>query len=373
MNPRASVLLGLLGPLALGACRLPEAHVYNLREVREPDGSARRVGAPMKVAEYVVRNSVLLAMSGGELASAAQKEADVVEDPDAIALDNLIQLGRCDRSDPWVLGLQVEMATWLAVDDGYRLARERAVIALGELGRALGVAVPLQLEPGDVPATPDDLVGPLGDLVRHVRVYLQLGTPPGPELAEACAELREQVLDRDGARRVMAAANALLEQGGRDAPALAPLAELFRFSAARAVGLALGEALRDRDPVVRAAAFEASLVASDDELAGLRIQGLQDPAEEVLVAVLAGIRDRGLKVPAGLGPEDVESMRLAFTDQMIALTRDLRGTVSCTACAALARVTDSGLTTYRWEEWNRWWEREVAASPAAGAADRAGS
>jgi hypothetical protein len=356
-------------PAWLAGCHIPEANVYNLHEVRDPDGSARRVGAPMNRVEYLARNIVLAVMTND--AQVKKKDDEKIDDPDAIALENLIQLADCDVEDPWVRGLQVDMMSWLAVDDDYKLARERAVIELGRLALDLGVKVPTQLAPEAVPAKPDDIVGPLGDLVSGVRAFVETQQAPGADFKAACEELQALVLDRDGARRIAAATNALLARTGHDAPAMADLRALHEQAAQRAVALALGEALRDKDPVVRAAAVEAALRASGDELAPLRLQALEDPSDIVVIAVLRGVADRGLHTPQDLPPEQAEALRKTFIDHFVTLARDLRSPVSAAACAALNKSADSGFATYRWEEWNRWWDLSGGAS-ASQASDQAG-
>lgn len=353
----------------LAGCHIPEANVYNLHEVRDPDGSSRRIGAPMNRMEYVARNIVLAVMSND--VEVKRKDDEKIDDPDALALENLIQLADCDTADPWVRGLQVDMMTWLAVDDDYKLARERAVIELGRLALDLEVKLPTQLAPDAVPAKPDDIVGPLGDLVSGVRAFVEVKQAPGPDFKAACDALQALVLDRDGARRIAAATNALLARTGHDEPAMADLLALHEQSAQRAVSLALGEALRDKDPVVRAAAIEASLRASGDELAPLRLQALEDPSDTVVIAVLRGVADRGLTAPKDLTPEQAEALRKTFIDRFVTLARDLRSPVSAAACAALNKCADSGFVTYRWEEWNRWWD-ESGGAVAAQASDRAG-
>jgi len=352
----------------LAACHIPEANVYNLREVRDPDGSARRIGAPMTRLEYFSRNVVLASMSSdGKM---AEKEAEETDDPDAVALENLIQLADCDGEDPWIRGLQVEMMSWLAVDDDYKLARERAVIELGRLAQSLGVKAPEQLVKDAVPAGPDDIVGPLGDLVHGVRAFVEHGDAPGEDFQGACRRLSELVFDRDGARRVAAATNALLARSGHDEPAMAELLALHEQAARRAVALALGEALVDPDPLVRAAAVEASLRASGDQLFNLRLQALGDRSEIVVGAVLRGVAERGLRPPERLTPAEAEELRRAFIERCVLLARDLRSPVSAAACAALNKTAGSGFSTYRWEEWNRWWDAESAReapAPSAGA------
>lgn len=354
---------------SLAACHIPEANVYNLREVRDPDGSPRRIGAPMNRMEYVTRNVVLANMAkDGAL---GHKEDEEIDDPDALALENLVQLSECDADDPWVRGLQVEMMTWLAVDDGYKLARERAVIELGHLAPRLGVKSPEQMPAGAVAATPDDIVGPLGELVAAVRAFVETGDAPGDDYEAACAKLEALVLDRDGARRLAAATNALLARTKHDNPAMAQLNQLHVHAAGRAVALALGEALRDEDAVVRAAAVEASLEASDGELAGLRLQALSDPDPIVVVSALQGVAEHGLKTPAALTPEQAAAMRRAFLGRFVELARDLRVPISSAACRALNATADSGFKTYRWEEWNRWWDAQQAEAPPPPAEDPA--
>jgi hypothetical protein len=181
------------------------------------------------------------------------------------------------------------------------------------------------------------------------------------------------VLDRDGARRLSAATNALLARTGYDNPALLPLTELHEHSARRAVALALGEALRDEEAVVRAAALEAALRASDYQLQGLRLQALSDPDEVVVISALRGVAERGLVTPYDLSPEEAEDVRRTFIGRFVELARDLRGPISAAACRALNATAESGFQTYRWEEWNRWWDAQQPATAPAPPAEDAGS
>ncbi|MEM7307815.1 MAG: hypothetical protein AAF682_14140 [Planctomycetota bacterium] len=357
----------LLGA-ALGGCQVPEANVYNLREVRDPDGTAKRVGAPMRELEFLLRNALGESFSGD--LDLATKEPGAIDDPDTIALDNLCALADADADDPAVLSLQLEMMSWLAVDDGYVLARERAVIELGRLGGRVGLTEPLQLAVDAVPATADDLVGPITDLVRHTRPLLEGGDAPGEPLAQTCEEIEALLLDRDGARRVLAATGALLGRAGFDEPALAPMRTLHISAGRRAAALALGEALLDESELVRAAAIEAGARLSDNGLAGMRLRALSDQSEIVLSSVLRGIGERGIPRPEeALTPAEEWEYRAAWLTRIVAHTRDPRSQVAHAACRTLGKVSGSDLRTLRWEDWTAWWDAEVRARTGAAASD----
>lgn len=375
-NPRLTAMkLRLLCAVLLGlaACKLPEAYVHNLREVRDPDGSASRFGAPMPAHEWFARTYILAALSSDGMGIETEKEPGPIEDPDGLALQNLIDLAACNSNDPHTLALQVEMTSWLAVDDGYKLARERAVLELGRLGRLLEVEAIRQI-PGDVtPAGPDELVVPLTDLVRHVRTFLEVGGDPGPPLVQTCAEIEALVLDRDGARRVLAATNGLLNRAGHDTPEMAPVLGVHLSAARRCVSLALGEALLDSTELVRAAALEAGTELTDNGLTALRLRALEDKSDVVLIAVLRDFTRRGLPpLPAELPAEGEWEWRANFLSQFVALTMDLRGPVSAAACEALGEHSGSGFTSLRWEDWTRWWEAEVRARTTGAPADNPG-
>ena len=360
-----------LAAAGAAACQVAEAHVYNLGQVRDPDGSTRRVGAPMTAAEYLARTYLFTGLTVNQM-ELADKEPGPIEDPDRLALDNLIALAECDTSDPWIRAQQVDMCTWLAVDDDYTLARERAVLALLALGRDLEVPGPRNLAPDAPVATPDDLVGPLADLVRHVRPFLERREDPGAPLADTCRALSELVFDRQGARRVVLATGLLLERGGFAEPALEPLRTLHEEAARTAVALALGSALGDESEWVRAAALHVGTELTGGGMALARLRALESASEPVLVRVLAGLSRHGLPDPQEpLDEEQAWRYRAAWIVLLLDHAISPYGRVSIGACRALERVSGSGMASLRWEDWHLWWEEELRARGEAGEADNA--
>ncbi len=350
--------------LLLSACHIPEANVYNIREVRDLDGSANRVGAPMEELEYLFRRSLLSNMASGDL-GLGEKEDGPIEDPDTIALENLVALAECDSDDPFTLGLQVEVFSWLSVDDNYALARERSTLELGKLGKLLGVKQPQQLQEGEVAATPTEVADVLGDLIRHTRPFLE-GNPGDREaLAETCAEISALTLNREGSRRLLSASNVLLNAAGFDDDDVAALRSTHRELMERSVALALGETVRDRHEIVRAASVDACVAVSDNGLPSVQLQALEDPFSVVVLRVLRSIRANGIpRSETELAGEDVARWRLLWLEQLIAASQDLRGEVSIAACLALSEVSGAPLRSLRWEDWSIWWEEEVRSAPS---------
>lgn len=358
-RPGTAGLLALLLPVSLGltgACRVPSANVHNLREVRDPDGTASYTGATMTEIEWLLRGLLLANMSGGSF-DLASKEPSAIADPDGVALENLVALARCSSRNLHTRGLQVEMAAWLAVDDPYVLARERAVLELARLGPLVGATEP-RVPPADA-ADATTVAGLLQEILRDTRPFLE-GSPirgDAERLAETCARVSAVPLDRDGARRLLSATNVLLKRGGFDDEDLSGLRALHDDLQRRSVELALAQTLADPSGIVRAAALEACAEISDNGLATLQLDALRDPDTRVVKAVLDSVRRRGLPRPPGgeLAPEERAGYEEAWFDPLVTLTASLDGDVSAAACLALEEVSGAGIRSLRWEDWARWW------------------
>ena len=124
-----------------GACHVVESKDWNLEQLHEANGHHRYIGALEGDFEYFMRQKVAapLVSAGSTLAVKTPKS---VEAPADECLDNLIALEEFDPGDPRVAGLQVEWFARLAVDDPWRLSRERAMLALGRAGQRVGAGLP---------------------------------------------------------------------------------------------------------------------------------------------------------------------------------------------------------------------------------------
>ncbi|MCZ6597874.1 MAG: HEAT repeat domain-containing protein [Planctomycetota bacterium] len=347
------------------ACRVVDAKVHNLREVHEPDGSVSRVGAVMGDLEWMVRRSLIGNMSSGDL-DLGTKEPEEIEDPYEVCLENLIGLGSCNSDDARTAALQIELFTWLAVDDSYALSRERAVLELGLLARRLGLEGPLD-PPADA-VTQNEVAPVLEEILRTVRPILAaepLAADPGP-FAAACAAGAALQLDRDGARRLLAACTALLTRGGFDASELAPLRELHADLQRRCVGFALHEALTDGHRVVRAAAVEACANLGGVGAGKILWRAAQDPSGTVVVKSLELIRANGIPAPAEGEPTDRTGPPVdQWLELLVTYTSNFDGPTSAAACRTLAAVSDAGFESLRWEDWHTWWIERGGASPGS--------
>ena len=203
------------------------------------------------------------------------------------------------------------------------------------------------------------------------------------ELSEACAEVRALVLERQGALRLLRAANALLK-GDTGYTALEPLRELRLELAGRCVGLALHLVLADPQGRVRAAGLEACVRSSPAKREELLRWALVGPMpdlperDELTLRALELIASNGLP-PAPAGQDSATREQgwvalllqaatplsaevLALSPGRVELSAVDDGRITLAACRALARVTGRP-TSLRPEVWMAWW-RESSPGPA---------
>jgi len=371
----------LLAAFLVPACRVPDAKVWNLRQLHEFDGTPARRGNVKSDFRYVVDR--LLTSSGLTSAEALQGGESSIEDPWGRCLANLNGLAHCG-TDERTLFLQAEMFGWLAVDDPYPLSRERAAAGLGAVGEALGIGSPAPFDPDQEPARPADVGAALTELLRAVQPALDGGDDPAlqPALAAACAAAGALPYDRDGARRMLSATTSLLDRapagaGGADrrgdgggGEGWAALAALRRQLAAATVRYALASTLSDPDERVRAAGVEAVSRVQGHDDARLLLAALADKSPLVLERAVRLLRRHGFPAPAGAAPEDLARLRETFLAQLVRCARHRDGPVSVAACRALGDLSGSGVRSLRPEVWSRWWDATSAAAPE-GSADGA--
>jgi hypothetical protein len=365
-------------PLALAAlacggasCRIAEAKLWNLEQVHAADGAARRVGDVRGDFEYAIKAGGLPFRPAGLLESLAEfgSERDgAIEDPLGVCLENLIELGECDLSDPALRGRAIAMYAWLAGDDQWFLARERALRECARLARGEGVAAPF--DPPPLPADPDALRVALLTLHHAYGVPFGEQAPPAEDAARvppssALEGLRSLPLDRDGARRALRALSDLLARA-RELDRLDPgLSELHGELRRRTLALAMRAGLEDEHDFVRASAFEIALHLGTEIPAPLLQRALVAEGPEVALAAMGVIERRG--VPQA-GPRELQAA--GWTELLVGMAPSHEGRRSAAACRALRAIEPGGPGSQRFEEWVAWWNERKAPAPPAAAAPR---
>lgn len=372
------VSAGLACLTGLGACNVPAANLSNLRAVHQADGSLSYRGNLHNGFSFVISrwvDTLPVSVSGvtdnPALLGGLDGDADPIENPAEVDLENLLALAAADSNDLLERGLQVEAFGWLAPDDQYVLGRERSVIELGRLARLLKVAEPL-VEPEHA-AGPEVLSGVLANLARAVlgnpdfaaelAVDGELASTPSglqnvPAFGDAHAALAALELDRQGELRVLALCDALfLRDPGRltaNDDTSRALRALAVESQQRIVGLALADALEDKAPIVRAAAVQAVAGLAPGPPVGLLKLAATDPAWEVAHAGLAWVADHGLplqRVPAELHDE----ARTEWEGFLVGQCQSPDARLSFSACRALVTAVPDGPGSLRSEDWTAWW------------------
>ncbi|MBK7877514.1 MAG: hypothetical protein IPJ77_17585 [Planctomycetes bacterium] len=371
---RAAALLVFL---ALGAgCKSLESKTWNLSQLHD-DGSRHRYhGALQSDFEYVLRHDVAGVLRGAG-ARFAEKGASGIDDPSQRCLENLVDLERYPAKTKREEALRVEWLARLAVACPSRLSRERAALALGPIGATIEAGVPVGLAKDAETAGAAVVSNAAAALVRAVRGAIDPkalqseGGPPAPTIDAACVALEALVLDLDGARRALAATGELATVRGLGADARARIEQVSLDLERRLVRQALASALKDPEPIVRAAAVEASVACAGLSVVDSMILHFErEQAPEVVVRVLALVRRRGLPdAPATLEPRARAEWRDRQLQALYALlvTRP-ESEVHVAAMLALSRVADAGFQSLREEDWQAWFQRR-RSSPATVPAD----
>lgn len=355
-------------------CHIAGAKVWNLEQVHEADGTPKRTGRLRSDISHVVNSFLEQTNFGG--ADFNKEEEKKIEDPLGECLENLVELASC-KDDRKVVALKAATYSWLAVDDTYALSRERSALELGRVAPKLGVEGPLDLGADAQPATPAEVAVAYDELVTATRECLRVGESASGELREACGKVRGLLLERQGALRLLRAANALLDVD-RGQERLRPLRELRLELARRCVGLALHEVLADEHGLVCAAGLQACVRVSAQGRAELLRWALVEPLEgiqhreELALRALALLASYGVpSVPEG----DPAGVEREWTEVLIRILRgelewcqllggEAQGRVTVAACRALARITGRP-PSLRAETWIAWWRASTDAGASA--------
>jgi hypothetical protein len=343
-----------------------------LNQLHDEATHHRYTGALESDLEYFFRHEVAGAFVANG-ASYAEKSAVAVPDPATTCLENLIALEDYGQDNPRVAGLQIEWASRLAASDPWRLTRERATAILGHAGKSISAGVPAALPEGSIASGPDAVSEALAGLLRASRPVLDHGSrltdSERLDLDSACQVVRGLTLDLDGARRLLHASVDLTAAVGRGKKAGAPLADLALELEKRCVRFGLAAALKDSEPIVRAAAVEASVrCAGQAVLDPILLQLQREPAPEVILRVMDLVREFGLpETPIATSVVDpnaaatltVEQSRKARLSAIYDLLDRPEGSVRVSAMRTLGKVSGSGLHSLREEDWQAWWATQT--------------
>jgi hypothetical protein len=382
---RAAVLLAC--SLAAGGCRVASAKLWNLDQVHTDDGKIQRSGDVRNDFSHLIRSGGLpfqprgLFESLGDIGVARNSK---IKNPLEVCLENQIELGQCDLSDPATRGQAVAAFAWLATEDEWYLGRERAVIEAAKLARVCDVEV-VSVPPPSA-ATAEDVRAALVELHHAYGVAFGAEDVPAADgsyrstltAAQAIERMRALALDLAGARRALAATALLVERAQRLDRLGAGLSGLQQELTRRTLALTLGAALEDRHPRVRAAAFDGVLRNGERPSAEILQRALTREGPAVLLTALRVVQQHGLpRDPPRVLPGAALSNWIALLMHWIDEAPLEDSQRSAAVCRALGAVVDAGLEyraaerpplhSQRFEDWTRWWERGGNQLPAGGA------
>lgn len=386
LRPRAlRPLLALAGLGLAAACSSPRAAVWNLDGLMDEGNQLRHV--------------VPLRDSWDQLAvdlipGRADVDPEAVGDPSMRALEDLLVLA---SHEPTTLEGELEAVRVLARYAGAcpgRLARERA--ALGLVPHALRIEV---ARPRRAPAQPTPPATVTSAFQRLKGAWAE-----GSDPADALAALRDLRLDLEAATRLLGAYAALLKSSGGGPALTEPLWEEGRRVQGVAIALALGAALDDRDPWVRAAAIEAGAsiwglpfvletleslqparVDAEGRIIVTRAFGLAPIAAGEDLPIQRVLRTAGSRGPGLFDAMDADrrsSFRIGVLQLFLQISHDVASYADATRAAALqalTRLAPDGPGSRRKEEWETWWRDEAdrvrrgaPLAPGANGADAKG-
>ncbi len=387
MSLGARVSSTLVLSLALGGCRFVGATDTNLRELHTEEGMHRRTARVTTHYGYATRVGVIgLLRSFG--AKPQEATLEKVEDPLSVCVEALNELAEYDSSEAWVRALQIEHFSRVAVFDPWKLSREIAVEALGELGAKLPAWTPSPDPAGVRAAGVDELAPALQRLVRAANRLargatdsLGLGNEAGGDGASQSEETLEQatrafdelVLDLEGAPRALRVCGLLERTRLAADPQFEPVRALRVKLEQRCVALALRSALNDTPPSayerlgtdpgwgkpnVQAAAVRANVRV----WGAARLAELLDTAKPReydalrMAALLDEVARLGLPpAPAEADAEQAERLHTAWKRRVWLLATDHPdGLVRMAGMRALARIRGVANGPLREEESLEW-------------------
>jgi len=357
--------------LLLGSCATTEAKVWNLEQLHDGDSRHRYQAALQSDTGWLFRRQILGVFEGAGAQFAAEKDMEPVEDPAGECLYNLIELQERGRSESAPDPRHVEWFARLAVEDGSRLSRERAVLALAEFGARLPVGLPARLGADQKPAGPEELAPVLEGLVRAVRGLVESREGAAGEVATNCAAVRSLDLDLAAGRRALRASAELERLVAAAEHGTPELTELVRHLESLCVRRALAAALDDKDDLVRAAAIRG--VASTGGARAFDVvlydRLRQETSTRPLRALLEVIAERGLPAAEAGAPALVHAPEDWIASIHVIAIQHPEGELRVRAMQTLQAVAAPEVASLREEDWYAWWmSRKSSAKPAPGPA-----
>ena len=342
------VLVAAVG-CALSACRVAGQNDHNLLQMHTPEGAHRYSAALVDDFEYVLRSSFANVLESGAGGLEGQ-EPSKIDNPPLVCLENLAELLSFDvgddANDGELWALQVEWATRLAVEDPAYVVRAAAAEALGPMGRRLDAGLPQAALEGTPSSTPEAVAQALSSVVSAARAVAAKEIGAGARLEAALAGLKQLELDLAGAWRAERLVRTL-----RRVHDGAALQSAQRDLQVRLWKRAMGAAVQDKEPQVRAAALSTCL-AGDPRLGNTVVWELfrRESSAVVRAAVCRALAERGL-------PADGDGVtRRDWLAHLVQLaTSDPEESVAHAAMLCLSRRAQSGFSSLREEDWHAWW------------------
>ncbi len=386
-SSRIGLIAALVGLLGCASCEslsriasldfvdFPETRVANLEAIHLPSGKHRYTAQLQGDSAYMMssqgRRVGGLNIGAPRSSAPGEPRKDVLRNPSETCLEILTELLEFDGSkQPRLRAVQIAWCARLIDQDPYVLTRERATVALGELGAGLGIGGPLQLGLAEPRVDAERAGELLKDLLRGYRTSREgLGIA---DLTDAISAIQGETYDLDGARRMLPAAAALLQGAPEGKPETVAVTELVTWLERRTVELALGRAVLDSKSRVRGAAAAATVHCGDELLYARMMAVLAEEQEGPgLFAFLGVVLERGFPQPSKeLNGAEYENATEAWLDALLGIAvQHPESAVGARAMQALARVTEDGPDSLREEDWEAWYlaRRGIEADEPAAA------
>lgn len=311
----------LLLALFVSSCRSTESTAWNLRELHSDDASVAITGRVMGPISFNFRR-IFGSITSGMLPESAPQRP--ISEPRRKVLRELMSLADQPAVTGRDAGLQVELATWLGLNETAPVARAMCVRMLVSAAERLDVGP-------EWAALPQSTSGP-GDVAVQLRPLLDSNGPE--ELRTALESLDSMALDVEGARRVLRGLNELVRQPSQFAGMSALVRSRHEELQSRCTALALILASEDPSDQVRAVALPVRLNWYPESQQQVLLDCLEEVRLESLAVLLEHIAQNGL--PVG---EDSGDAFEVWLDLLVRCTDLGYGPVVVSSLRALDRAT----------------------------------
>jgi len=350
---------------------LPDSRLQNLESLHTQTGkhrySARFVGDFAHTMDRSGRSVLGLQIGDPNHAGFASGAPEAVPNPGEKCFELVDELLSFDPAKNERLAMvQISWCARLISQDPSDLVRERATLALGPLGRMVGIGPPAGLAIDEPRANAEETAVLLTAVVSAWRGARD-GFSDVAKLEAACAAMSATTFDLEGARRVLLALAGLLQGKPQEVQGYEHLAALVQDFKRRGIELALNHALTRTSGIVRAAGVSASVEACGPDMFARFLNILQAEAERGLDRDPLVVRTffdlvlaRGLPSrPAELSASEYENLLGAWTALLVQFAvQDPESRLRVRAMRALAAVTD-GPDSLREEDWEAWWYEHI--------------